>query len=134
VLEDDSTVAVACDLLPEDQVIGQGGQGLELGAHARLKAVQRRVFRSAGGEPKAIGLGTLLVGALYLGVIEAGLHDARLQVVGHDPVGYPAEEGEGVAMELNLCRQRLIEAALHSPDADYRPGSSRRPKSCGTPR
>jgi hypothetical protein len=39
-------------------------------------------------------LGTLPVGALHLGVIDAGLHDSRFQVIEDHPVGYPAEEGE----------------------------------------
>ena len=43
---------------------------------------------AARGQQKAIVLGTLPIGALDLGVVEAGLHDARLQVVEDDPMGH----------------------------------------------
>jgi hypothetical protein len=165
-LQDRGAIALACDRLPQGQVIGHRGQGLERGALDCLEALERRLLGrpldprprgrqapgpdlhlglrqqrghpapqnvpcdvvdaalldcalvfggawAAWGPQKAIVLGTLPRGALDLGVVEAGLHDARLQVVEDDPRGHAPEAAERMAMELNPRRQDLIKDKLH---------------------
>ena len=42
--KDHVAIAMAFDTLPDRQIVGHGGQGLELGALDRLEALERRLF------------------------------------------------------------------------------------------
>ena len=52
------------------------------------------------------------VGAIDLGIVEASLGDARLEVVGNDLTGNAAEEGEGPAMGADPVGQGLAPGRL----------------------
>ena len=87
----------------------------------------------AGGEQKAVVLSTFPGGALDLGVVKADLHDPRVEVVEHPPVGHPTQKGERMAMELNPGRQRRLEDTRHrlmptiGQDHHQGPGLAERP-------
>jgi hypothetical protein len=69
--------------------------------------------RGAGGDQKARVIGTLPVGALYLGIIDTRLHDPRFEIIKHHPVGDPAEEGVRMAVQAKPRGQGLVEDKLH---------------------
>ena len=89
--------------------------------------------RTAGGAQKAVGLSTFPGGALDLRVVNAGLHDPRVEMVAHHPVGHPTHHGARRAMALHPGRPRRIADTRHlllpaiGQDQHQGPGLAERP-------
>ena len=76
-------------------------------------ALVRGRAQAAGGEQQAVMLRSRAVGALPRGIVEAGFHDPRVQVIEHHPVGHPTQAGERMAVERNPGGQGLLNDTRH---------------------
>ena len=84
----------------EDVGLGEADAGLDLGLVAGLARSRRQ-------DADAVMGGHHPVAAVDLGVVERGLVDAALQIVGHDQARHAAEEAEHADMGADPVRQRL---------------------------
>ena len=84
----------------EDVGLGEADPGLDLGLVARLSRPRRQDADAVMGRHHAVA-------AVDLGVVERGLVDPALQIVGNDQARHAAEEAEQAHVRADPVGQRL---------------------------